>query len=157
MVFSQWGQWTKQRNYPSPSFQSYWSFSPMFRRFSGNFTNVAVPANSSISWSIAFDNLTYISNGSSQSMTGMLASVDMYRTWHILFLVRYKPMGALFPDHLQTPESKLRRPPPRSSTPVFQAVKQFRALFGRFHVRPSSQLHLHSLVHPLRLTNVTRS
>ncbi|EDR02807.1 uncharacterized protein LACBIDRAFT_332113 [Laccaria bicolor S238N-H82] len=34
-----------------------------FLPFSGNFTNVAVPANSPTSWSIPFDNLTYISNG----------------------------------------------------------------------------------------------
>ncbi|KIK00701.1 hypothetical protein K443DRAFT_597494 [Laccaria amethystina LaAM-08-1] len=48
--------------------------------FTGNFSNAAVPANSPTSWSIAFDNLTYISNGVSQSMAGMLASVDMYHT-----------------------------------------------------------------------------
>jgi hypothetical protein len=83
MVFSQWGQWTKKRNYPSPSFQSDWSFSLVFRRFTGNFSNAAVPANSPTSWSIAFDNLTYISNGVSQSMAGMLASVDMYRTFFV--------------------------------------------------------------------------
>lgn len=48
--------------------------------FTGDFTNTMVPANSPTSWSIAFDNLTYIANGVSQSMAGMLASVDMYHS-----------------------------------------------------------------------------
>ena len=53
----------------------------IFRRFSGDFTNVMVPASSTTSWSIPVDTITFLGNGSNQGVTGSLASIDMYRSY----------------------------------------------------------------------------
>jgi len=48
--------------------------------FVGDFTNMTVPSNNQISWSISFDSLIYSGNGSSQSLPGLIASVDIYHS-----------------------------------------------------------------------------
>jgi hypothetical protein len=46
--------------------------------FTGDFTNVMVPADSTISWAIPFDNFRFLANGTNQTVSGSLASVDIY-------------------------------------------------------------------------------
>jgi len=58
----------------------------VFRRFSGDFTDVIVPETSNISWSIPVDTITLLLNGSNKRVVGSLASVDMYRPHTFPFL-----------------------------------------------------------------------
>jgi hypothetical protein len=53
-------------------------------RYTGDFTDVMVPATSTISWAIPFDKLTFLANGVNQSVGGALASVDIYRSYTFL-------------------------------------------------------------------------
>jgi len=48
--------------------------------FSGDFTNVVVPADSPFSWSVPFDNLSYTADGTSYDLPGLTASIDMLHT-----------------------------------------------------------------------------
>jgi hypothetical protein len=53
----------------------------VFRRFSGDFTNVMVPQSSTIPWSIPVDAIKFCRMG----RMGSLASLDMYRTYMFPF------------------------------------------------------------------------
>ncbi|KDR84360.1 hypothetical protein GALMADRAFT_151288 [Galerina marginata CBS 339.88] len=48
--------------------------------FTGDFTNVNVPQNSTTSWSIPFDQLSYLANGLMQNVSGSVASIDIYHS-----------------------------------------------------------------------------
>jgi hypothetical protein len=48
--------------------------------FSGEFTNVPVPADSPVSWAIPLDTLTYTSGGTTASLPGLIASIDLYHS-----------------------------------------------------------------------------
>ena len=59
-----------------------------------------VPADSQISWSVPFDSLTYVSSGVNQTVAGLLASVDLYRT----------TLGPVLPRVADLDLSRLRHP-----------------------------------------------
>jgi len=83
MVYSQWVQLTELREYCSKIDAS----SKTAFRYTGNFTNVVVPASPPISWSVPFDTISYVASGTTQSMTGLLASIDIYRSIHFISCV----------------------------------------------------------------------
>jgi len=43
-----------------------------------------VPADSAISWAIPFDNFVFLANGTNKTVTGSLASFDIYRSYTFL-------------------------------------------------------------------------
>jgi hypothetical protein len=68
---------------------SDYHINPFFhRRFTGDFTNVMVPADAGFSWSIPFDKLSYTGAGTAYDVPGLVASVDMLRPRHFLCLMR---------------------------------------------------------------------
>jgi hypothetical protein len=48
--------------------------------FSGDFTNVIVLSDSPFSWSVPFDKLTYMADGTPSDLPGLTASIDMLHT-----------------------------------------------------------------------------
>ena len=59
-----------------------------------------VPATSTISWSILVDTISFLSNGTNKlaSVGGGLASIDMYRSFTILSIIRCSQLNPHFTD-----------------------------------------------------------
>ena len=85
MVSSQWEQLIHLRKY-RPNHIDHTLNS--FRRYTGDFTNVIVPPTSTTSWSIPCDEIKYLAYGVPQTMKGLVASIDLYRSRRFPHLVR---------------------------------------------------------------------